>query len=274
MSGAPARRQVVRALVERGVSVTRACAAVEISRSSFHYESRRIDDVELVERIKEIREKKPRWGYKRVHAKLRSEDFAVNHKRVERIWREYGFTLPARRKRKKIRTGETVPVAAMHPNHVWTYDFMFDATHQGRRMKVLTVIDEFTREALAVVPARSMTASALKGVLAKLFATRGRPTTIRSDNGPEFIAFELTEWLEAQGATTHHIEPGKPWQNSFAESFNSRVRDECLNMNEFWSVEHARVVLEAWRIEFNTEHPHSSLGYKTPEQFAASWGVA
>lgn len=274
MIGAPARRQVVRALVERGVSQTRACAAVELSRSSFRYESSRSDDVELVERIKEIRGKKPRWGYKRVHARLRSEGFAVNHKRIERIWREHGFTLPARRKRKKIRTGESVPVAATFPNHVWTYDFMFDATHQGRRMKVLTVIDEFTREALAVVPARSMNASALKGVLARLFAVHGKPATIRSDNGPEFIAFELTEWLETQGATTHHIEPGKPWQNSFAESFNSRVRDECLNMNEFWSVEHARVVLEAWRIEFNTEHPHSSLGYKTPAQFAASWGVA
>ncbi len=274
MTGAPARRLVVRALMERGMSQTRSCEAVDISRSSFHYESRRCDDVELVERIKEIREKKPRWGYKRVCAKLRSEGFAVNHKRVERIWREHGFTLPARRKRKKVRTGETVPVTAVRPNHVWTYDFMFDATHQGRRMKVLTVIDEFTREALAVMPARSLTASSVKGVLAKLFTSRGRPERIRSDNGPEFIAFELTEWLEAQGATTHHIEPGKPWQNSFAESFNNRVRDECLNMNEFWSVEHARVVLEAWRIEFNTEHPHSSLGYKTPAQFAASWSVA
>lgn len=262
MSGAPARRQVMRALMERGVSQTRACTAVDISRSSYRYESRGADDVELIERIKEIREKKPRWGYKRVHAKLRSEGFAVNHKRIERIWRDHGFTLPARRKRKKIRTGETVPVSASCPNHVWTYDFMFDATHQGRRMKVLTVIDEFTREALATVPARSLTASSLKGLLATLFESRGKPTTIRSDNGPEFIAFELTEWLEAQGASTHHIEPGKPWQNSFAESFNNRVRDECLNMNEFW------------RIEFNTEHPHSSLSYRTPEQFAASWGVA
>ena len=274
MTGAPARRQVVRALVDRGVSVTRACAAAGISRSSYRYESRRADDVETIERIKEVRLKKPRWGYKRVYRKLRGEGFAVNHKRIERIWREYGFTLPPRRKRKKVRTGLSVPVAATSPNHVWTYDFMFDATFGGRRMKVLTVIDEFTREALAVVPARSMNASALMGVLAKLFAVRGKPTTIRSDNGPEFIAFELTEWLEAQGATTHHIEPGKPWQNGFAESFNSRVRDECLNMNEFWSIEHARVVLEGWRIEFNTEHPHSSLGYLTPEQFAASWGAA
>lgn len=274
MIGAPARRLVVRALVERGMSETRSCEAVGISRSSFRYESRRVDDVEIVERIKELRQRKPRWGYKRICRRLRTEGHPVNHKRIERIWREYGFTLPARRKRKKVRTGETVPAVATRPNDVWSYDFMFDATVGGRRMKVLTVIDEFTREALAIVPARSMTSAALKGVLARLFVSRGTPATIRSDNGPEFIAFELTEWLEAQGAATHHIEPGKPWQNSFAESFNSRVRDECLNMNEFWSIEHARVVLDAWRIEFNTEHPHSSLSYLTPDEFAASWSVA
>ena len=274
MSCAHERRQAVRALMKRGLSLTRACDAASISRSSFHYESRRRDDVELLERIKEIREKKSRWGYRRVHAKLRSEGFVVNHKRIERIWREHGFTLPARRKRKKVRTGDTVPEAAIRPNQVWSYDFMFDATHQGRRVKVLVVIDEFTREALAVVPARSLTASAVKGVLARLFSERGRPQAIRSDNGPEFIAFELTEWLEAQGAVTYHIEPGKPWQNSFAESFNNRVRDECLNPHEFWSIEHARVVLEAWRVEFNTEHPHSSLGYRTPAQFAAEFSVA
>lgn len=274
MIGAPARRLVVRALIERGLSETRSCEAVRISRSSFRYESRRTDDVEIVERIKELKTRKPRWGYKRICRRLRTEGHPVNHKRIERIWREHGFTLPARRKRKKVRTGQTVPAVATGPNNVWSYDFMFDATVGGRRMKVLTVIDEFTREALAIVPARSMTSSALKGVRAALFASRGMPATIRSDNGPEFIAFELTEWLEVQGAATHHIEPGKPWQNSFAESFNSRVRDECLNMNEFWSVEHARVVLEAWRIEFNTEHPHSSLNYLTPSQFAASWSAA
>ena len=144
MSGAPARRLVVRALVKRGVSLTRACAAVEISRSSYAYSSRRCDDVELIERIKELRFKKPRWGYKRVYRRLRTEGFSVNHKRIERIWSEYGFTLPARRKRQRIRTGEIVPVAATSPNHVWTYDFMFDATFGGRRMKVLTVIDEST----------------------------------------------------------------------------------------------------------------------------------
>ena len=272
--GAPARRQAVRALMDHGLPITRACTAAGISRSSLHYQSRRTDNVELVERIKEIRKKKPRWGYKRVHAKLRKEGLVVNHKRVERMWRDYGFTLSARRRRKKVRTGETVPQAAMAPNGVWTYDFIFDATYGGRRMKVLSMVDEFTREALAIVPARSLTAAAVKGVLAKLFAKRGRPAVLRSDNGPEFIAFELTQWLEAQGAATYHIEPGKPWQNSFGESFNNRLRDECLNTTEFWSIDHARVILESWRIEYNTEHLHSSLGYLTPEEFAASWSAA
>lgn len=182
--GAPARRQAVRALVEQGLPITRACVAVGISRSSFHYASRRTDDVELLERMKEIREKKPRWGAKRVHARLRKEGFVVNHKRVERIWRDHGFTLAARRRRKKVRTGETVPQAAVAPNHVWTYDFMFDATFGGRRMKVLSIVDEFTREALAIVPSRSLTAAAVKGVLAKLFAGRGRPAVLRSDTDP------------------------------------------------------------------------------------------
>lgn len=163
----------------QGLPITRACAAARISRSSFHYESRKSDDVELLERIKELREKKPRWDYKRVRAKLRKKGFQVNHKRVERISREYGFTLSARRRRKKVRTGETVPEAAMTPNHVWTYDFMFDATFGGRRMMVLSLIDEFTREALAIVPARSLTASAVKGVLARLFVDRERPAVIR-----------------------------------------------------------------------------------------------
>jgi len=204
-------------------------------------------------------------GLKRVHAKLRKEGFLVNHKRTERIWQEQGFTLPARRRRKKVRTSETVPEAAMAPDHVWTYDFMFDATFGGRRMKVLSVVDEFTREALAIVPARSLTASAVKGVLARLFTHRGRPAVLHSDNGPEFIAIGLTEWLETQGASTYHIEPGKPWQNSYGESFNNRLRDECLNTTEFWSINHARVVLEAWRIEYNTEHLHSCQRRSKPE---------
>jgi len=172
--------------VGQGLPITSSCAAAGISRSSFHYESRRIDDVELLERIKEIREKKPRWCYKRVHAKLRKEGFLVNHKRVERIWLQYGFTLATRRRRKKVRTGETVPEAAIAPIHVWTYDFIFEATFGGCRMKVLSLIDEFTREARAIVPARPLTAAAVKGVLAQAMRRHGVPdeilTTARSSS--------------------------------------------------------------------------------------------
>ena len=163
-----------------------------------------------------------------------------------------------------------MPLAAEHANHVWSYDFIFDATASGKRLKVLTVLDEFTRVALAIVPGRSLTSAAVKGVLARLFAGHGRPRVIRSDNGPEFIALKLTEWLADSGAETYHIEPGKPWQNSFGESFPARLRDECLSCEEFWSVEHARVVLEGWRVEYNTEHLHSSLGYATPAEYAAA----
>lgn len=270
MSGAPAKRQAVRELVAAGLTETAACRALAISRSSFRYLSRAGDETELVEAMREIRRLKRRWGYKRVWARLRRNGYAVNRKKIERLWRQQGFTQPARRPKKKRRSGATVPVAAQHANHVWTYDFIFDATAAGKRLKVLSVLDEYTRVVLALVPGRSLTSAAVKGVLVRLFARHGRPAVLRSDNGPEFIAFELVEWLEGLGAETFHIEPGKPWQNSYGESFHARLRDECLNCEEFWSVEHARVVLENWRCEYNTEHLHSSLNYATPAEFAAA----
>jgi putative transposase len=269
MSGAPEKRQTVRELTAAGLSQRRACRLVGTSRSSYAYEPHPREAEAIVAAIKAVRRAKPRWGYKRVHARLRRDGLLVNRKRVERLWRELGYTLPARRPRKKLRSGERVPIAAAHPNHVWTYDFIFDATAGGRRLKILSVLDEFTREALALVPGRSLTSAHVKRVLAELFAQRGRPAVIRSDNGPEFVAFELTEWLADLGADTYHIEPGKPWQNAFGESFHNRLRDECLNCEEFWSFAHARVALETWRVEYNTEHLHSSLGYATPSEFAA-----
>jgi len=267
---APAKRQAVRELIAAGLSEAAACRALQISRSSFRYRSRRPDETELVKAIKEIRERKRRWGYRRVHARLRRDGYAVNRKRIERIWREQGFAQSLRRPKKKRRSGETVPVSAEHANHVWTYDFIFDATAAGTRLKVLTVLDEYTRYCLAIVPGRSVTAATVKSVLVRLFARHGRPRVIRSDNGPEFIACELTEWLEEAGADTFHIEPGKPWQNGYGESFHARLRDECLSCEDFWGVAHARVVLEGWRHEYNTEHLHSSLGYATPAESAAT----
>lgn len=268
MTGAPDKRQTVRELKAAGLSLSRACLIVNTSRSSLAYTPKTPDEDDLIAKVKEIRRKKPRWGYKRVWASLRREGFIVNRKKVERLWRQLGFTLPKRRPRKRIRTGQSVPTAASYPNHVWTYDFVFDATATGRTLKVLTIVDEFTRVALAVIPGRSITSDSVKQVLAGLFTFHGMPEVIRSDNGPEFLAFELTEWLADLGARTLNIAPGKPWQNAYGESFNSRLRDECLNMEEFYSLEHARTLMEAWRCEYNEEHLHSSLGYLTPAEFA------
>jgi len=198
---------------------------------------------------------------------------AVNRKRIERIWREHGLAVRHRRRRRKIRTGAGVPVAAAYRNHVWTYDLVYDAVASGRTIKVLTVVDEFTRVALAVHGAYSITARTVKAVLADLFAAHGAPAVMRSDNGGEFIAAEVVDWLEESGTDTFHIAPGKPWQNGFGESFNARLRDECLNEHEFWSLAHARVLLERFRVEYNTEHLHSSLDYMTPEEYAAAHPV-
>lgn len=270
MSGAPEKRHTVRELAAAGVTVRRACWIVGTSRSWLAYEPRSSDDEALLVAIAEIRRRKRRWGYKRVHRQLRRQGLIVNRKRIERIWRENGLAVPVRKRRRKIRTGESVPVAAEYRNHVWTYDIVYDATAGGRVFKVLTVVDEYTRLALAVHGARSITAGVVKRVLKQLFEEHGAPAVIRSDNGGEFVAAEVVDWLEEVGTATFHIQPGKPWQNGFGESFNGRLRDECLNEEDFWSIAHARVLLERFRIEYNTEHLHSSLNYVTPAEYAAA----
>ena len=273
MSGAPEKRHTVRVLAAAGISTRRACALVGTSRSHLAYEARSKDDAELLAAIADIRRRKPRWGVRRTHRQLRRRGHAVNRKRIERIWREHGLAVPKRRRRRKVRSGAGVPVAAAYRNHVWTYDIVYDAVASGRTMKVLTVVDEFTRVALAVHGGHSITARTVKGILAELFERHGAPAVMRSDNGGEFIASEVVDWLEETGTETFHIAPGKPWQNGFGESFNSRLRDECLNEHEFWSLKHARVLLERFRVEYNTEHLHSSLGYLTPEEYAAAQPV-
>jgi putative transposase len=263
----------VRVLAAAGISVRRACSLVGTSRSHLAYEAKPKDDGELLAAINDVRRRKPRWGVRRTHRQLRRRGLLVNRKRMERLWREHGLAVRRRRRRRKIRTGASVPVAASYRNHVWTYDIVYDATSSGRTMKVLTVVDEFTRLALAVHGAHSVSAGTVKGVLADLFERHGAPAVMRSDNGGEFIAAELVDWLEEKGTGTFHIAPGKPWQNGFGESFNSRLRDECLNEHEFWSLAHACVLLERFRTEYNTEHLHSSLGYLTPNEYAAAHPV-
>ena len=273
MSGAPEKRHTVRVLAAAGISTRRACSLLGTSRSHLAYQAKAKNDGELLAAISEIRRRKPRWGVRRTHRQLRRRGLAVNRKRIERIWREHGLAVRHRRRRRKIRTGAGVPVAAAYRNHVWTYDLVYDAVASGRTIKVLTVVDEFTRVALAVNGAYSITARTVKAVLADLFAAHGAPAVMRSDNGGEFIAAEVVDWLEESGTDTFHIAPGKPWQNGFGESFNARLRDECLNEHEFWSLAHARVLLERFRVEYNTEHLHSSLDYMTPEEYAAAHPV-
>jgi putative transposase len=190
---------------------------------------------------------------------------------VYRLWKQAGLRLKRRSKRRRQGHG-TVPLRALHPGHVWTYDFVHDTCLNGRKLKMLTVVDEFTREALAIEADTTLPARRVLAVLARLFQQHGAPRFLRSDNGPEFLAKVLTTWLAAQGASTVYIEPGSPWQNGFGESFNGKFRDECLNAEVFLGVAEAKVRIEGWRRQYNEERPHSSLGYWTPHEFKQAVG--
>lgn len=257
-------------LQKYGLSERRGCALVGVVRSYARYERRRTEDEELLKELKRLAFRHPRYGYRRAWALLRRAGKKVNLKKVLRLWRKAGLTLKRRPSRVR-RKGHRVegPLKAAYPRHVVTYDFMFDVTSTGSTLKILTVVDEFTRESLAIAVGHRMTARDVMWVLAKAFKTYGWPTFIRSDNGPEFIAEALETWLKARGVTTHHIDPASPWQNAYGESFNDKLRTECLNLELFETAEEARVVLEAWRRQYNRVRPHSSLGYRTPAEYAA-----
>jgi transposase InsO family protein len=206
---------------------------------------------------------------------LREEGFRVNHKRVERLWRQEGLKVPARqpkRKRLWLNDGSCVRLRPAGRNHVWSYDFVFVRTGDGRPLRLLTVLDEFTRECLAIDVGRRMTSDDVLGRLTQLFALRGAPAHLRSDNGPEFTARAVREWLGRVGVQTLYIEPGSPWENGYIESFNGRLRDELLNREVFETVLEARVLCERWRRHYNTVRPHSALGYRPPApEVIVSW---
>jgi len=265
------RRQAVRFLRERGLSERRSCVLVGLSRSSLHYQAHPRDDSELEQQLREIARRHKRYGYRRALAVLRRKPLVINPKRVHRVWKKAGLQCPVRRRRRRSRHPGTVPQAAHYPNHVWTYDFMFDTTADGRTLKFLTLIDEFTRECWALEVERRLPAKAVIAVLQRVFTERGQPEYLRSDNGPEFIAKAIQRWLKAHQVKTHYIEPGSPWQNAYGESFNGRFRDECLNMEVFYSVAEAQVITATWRQSYNYERPHSSLDYQTPAEFRAAW---
>jgi len=261
----------VRFFTEQGIPIARCCALVQIERSSFYYRSHGREDEEVLTKLRGIAREHKRYGYRRAWALLWRQGERVNLKRVHRLWKKAGLGLPRRRPRKRVRKGTGTPLEALYPNHVWTYDFMQDATMDERKLRILTVVDEFTRESVAIEVDRRMPSARVIDVLGRVFGERGAPEYIRSDNGPEFIAETVKEWLAGRGTKPYFIDPGCPWQNPYGESFNDKLRTECLNMELFTSQAEARVVIEGWRREYNGERPHSSLGYRTPEEYRAVW---
>ena len=208
-----------------------------------------------------------RYGYRRVTGLLRGEGWRVNHKRIERLWRREGLKVPQKqpkRGRLWLTDGSCIRRRPEYRHHVWAYDFVAERTHDGRPLKILTVVDEYSRECLAIVVARRLRATDVLETLAELFATHGLPAFIRSDNGPEFTAALIRLWLEALEVQTLFIEPGSPWENGYVESFNGKLRDELLDREIFYTVTEAKILIERWRREYNTVRPHSALGYRPP----------
>jgi len=226
------------------------------------------DEERLTADIIELARQYGRYGYRKIAALLRSTaGWVVNDKRVERIWRREGLKVPAKqpkRGRLWLNDGSCVRLRAEYPNHVWSYDFVEDRTHDGRKYRMLNVVDEFTHEALEIRISRRLKSADVIDVLSGLFILRGVPGHIRSDNGPEFVAKAVQEWIGGVGAKTAYIMPGSPWENGFIESFNARLRDELLDGEIFYSLAEARIIVESWRRRYNTVRPHQSLGYKPP----------
>jgi len=276
----PARRReaVDQSQAALAVSQRRACQVIGQPRSTQRYVAQERDDEKpLVRRILALVQRHPRYGYRRIWALLRAEGHRVNVKRIYRLWRKEGLRVPQKqRKRRRLGCSANgiVRHRAAHRNHVWCYDFVSDQTADGRTLKMLTVEDEYTRECLAIEVARSITSRDVIKVLRYLFEVRGAPAHLRSDNGPEFIARAIRQWLGEHGVNTLYIEPGAPWENGFNESFNGKLRDELLNGELFTSVREARVVTQDYQMEYNHRRPHSSLEYLTPAAFAAQCATA
>jgi len=251
-----------------GVSERKACRSLGQPRSTQRREPKVPDDEpRLVEEMVALATQYGRYGYRRITVLLRRAGWRVNHKRVERLWRREGLKVPKRQpKRRRLwrNDGSCVRLRAERPNHVWSYDFVMDRTHDGRTLKMLTIVDEFTRECLAIDVERGIKSDDVLHRLTKVFVERGTPDYIRSDNGPEFVAKAVTSWLAGLHVDTLFIEPGSPWENGYVESFNGKLRDELLDGEIFDTLLEAKVLVERWRWEYNRFRPHSSLGYRPP----------
>ena len=234
----------------------------------------RADEDALIADILALASQYGRYGYRRITALLRETGWAVNVKRVERIWRLEGLKVPQKQPKKGrlwLNDGSCIRLRPERPNHVWSYDFVESRTHDGRKFRMLNLIDEFTRECLAIRIDRRLRSTDVIDVLSDLFILRGIPVHIRSDNGPEFVAKAVRDWIAAVGAKTAFIEPGSPWENGYCESFNSKLRDELLNGEIFYSLAEAKIVIATWRHHYPTKRPHSSLGYRPPAPEVIQW---
>jgi transposase InsO family protein len=262
-------------VAELGVSERFACRVLGQPRTTQRKVPRTADDeVALTRDIVALARQYGRYGYRRITALLRDAGWLVNKKRVERIWRQEGLKVPQRqpkRGRLWLNDGSCIRLQPERPNHVWAYDFVEDRTHDGCKIRMLNIVDEFSREALAIRVERRLNSNDVIDVLSDLFILRGVPAHIRSDNGPEFIAKAVQGWITGVGAQTAYITPGSPWENGYIESFNARLRDEFLNGEIFYSLQEAKILIEAWRRQYNTIRPHSSLGYRPPAPEVLMW---
>jgi len=265
-----ARRRAAQYLIEgKKCSTNRACETLGLAKSTFYRKAMvNRTAVRLERRIKALSLKQPRYGYRMITHMLRAEGWQVNRKRVQRVRRREELQVVRKsRKTKRKQQDQLERVRAQRPNQVWSYDFIHDRLENGAGLKMLTVLDEFTRECLGILVARSITATAVTGFLEELMMKRRAPENVRSDNGPEFVADAVKQWAARQSIQIHYIEPGSPWENGHVESFHGKFRDECLNREIFGNLLEAKVLIETWRQQYNNKRPHSSLGYQTPREF-------
>lgn len=268
MVSVPARRKQVAYAKKRGLSERRACTLLNVARSSLHYVSVLAEkDAPALAGMAILSAQYPRFGYRRIHVFMERQGHPMSVGRAWRLWSQSGLQVPRKRPRRRIAGSRPRPQAPSMANQVWAYDFVFDTTATGQQLKCLTVVDEYTRESLAIDVAGSIRSTRVIEVLSQLMSVRGVPKILRSDNGPEFVSKALLRWATNHGLDMALIEPGKPWQNGVAESFNGKFRDECLSMEWFRSRAEAKVVIESWRRHYNDVRPHSSLGNLTPTAF-------
>jgi putative transposase len=268
MVSARVRREQVAYVQTRGLSRRRACALLSVARSGVGYQSRlAVKDAPVLTAMRTLAGQYPRFGYRMVMPFLARQQHVMGATRAYRLWRQAGLQVPKRRPRRRVATSRPRPLPATGINHVWAYDFIFDSCANGQTLKCLTVIDEFTRECLAIDVAGSIRSGRVIEVLTKLVSVHGAPKYLRSDNGPEFVARAIVHWLHSTDIETAFIDPGKPWQNGADESFNGKFRNEHLSLQWYRHRVEATVAIEEWRQFFNDVRPHSSLGYRTPKQF-------